>query len=144
MRTRSKALPVLLTALLVLGGTVGVSYAHAVQITQKQSPRQLKQSCDKAGGAYGIITRKGATYYAVAAGLMRLVEAIVRDQHTILAVSSLVRELHGIDDICLSLPTVIGRAGIVRMLRPSLAPEELAALRHSAEVLTAAVAASGL
>lgn len=94
--------------------------------------------------AYGIITRKGSTYYAVAAGLMRLVEAIVRDQHTILAVSSLVRDFHGIDDICLSLPTVIGRAGIVRMLRPALTPEELAALRHSAEVLTAAVSASGL
>lgn len=63
MRTRSKALPVLLTALLVLGGTVGVSYAHAVQITQKQSPRQLKQSCDKAGGAYGITNNGTAWCY---------------------------------------------------------------------------------
>ncbi|HYN16274.1 MAG TPA: L-lactate dehydrogenase [Terriglobales bacterium] len=85
--------------------------------------------------AYQIISRKGATYYAVAAGLMRIVEAIVRDQRTVLSVSSLVKDYCGIEDVCLSLPTVVCRSGIEWVLRLNLSQKEVAALRHSAQVL---------
>ena len=85
--------------------------------------------------AYHIIERKGATYYAVAAGLMRIVEAILRNQATVLSVSSLVADYYGIRDICLSLPAVITRAGVERVLCLELSSEEQQALRHSAEVL---------
>ena len=85
--------------------------------------------------AYHIIERKGATYYAVAAGLMRIVEAVLRDQHTVLSVSSLIRDYYGIDSLCLSLPTVVGRNGIERVLRLQLSESEQKALQHSAEVL---------
>ena len=85
--------------------------------------------------AYHIIQRKGATYYAVAAGLMRIVEAILRDQHTVLSVSSLIGDYYGIDNLCLSLPTVVGRNGIERVLRLQLNDTEQKALQHSAEVL---------
>ncbi len=60
--------------------------------------------------AYAIIERKGATYYAVAAGLVRIVQAILRDQRTVLSVSSLIEDYYGIDDVYLSVPTVVGRA----------------------------------
>ena len=86
--------------------------------------------------AYAIIERKGATYYAVAAGLMRLVEAILRDQRTILSVSSLISDYHGISDVYLSLPAVIGRDGIERVLRLKMTDEEAAGLRRSADVLS--------
>jgi L-lactate dehydrogenase len=85
--------------------------------------------------AYHIIERKGATFYAVAAGLMRIVEAILRDQHTVLSVSSLILDYYGINDLCLSLPTVVGRNGIERVLRLQLSETEQRALQHSAEVL---------
>ncbi|MDT8070693.1 MAG: L-lactate dehydrogenase [Terriglobia bacterium] len=85
--------------------------------------------------AYHIIERKGATYYAVAAGLMRIVEAILRDQHTVLSVSSLITDYYGIDGLCLSLPTVIGCNGIERVLRLQLSESEQMALQRSAEVL---------
>jgi L-lactate dehydrogenase len=85
--------------------------------------------------AYHIIERKGATYYAVAAGLMRIVEAILRDQRTVLSVSSLINGYYGIENLCLSLPAVVGRNGIDRVLRLHLNDEEETALRHSAEVL---------
>jgi L-lactate dehydrogenase len=85
--------------------------------------------------AYHIIERKGATYYAVAAGLMRIVEAILRDQHTVLSVSSLIRDYYGINNLCLSLPTVVGRNGIERVLRLQLSETEQNALQSSAEVL---------
>jgi L-lactate dehydrogenase len=85
--------------------------------------------------AYQIIERKGATYYAVAAGLMRIVEAILRDQSTVLSVSSLMCDYYGIDDVYLSVPTVVGRAGVERTLRLALSAEEASGLRRSAELL---------
>ena len=87
--------------------------------------------------AYRIVERKGATYYAVAAGLTRIVEAILRDQSTVLTVSSLIEEYYGIDDVYLCLPTVIGRNGVERVLRLELSAEEIGGLRRSAEVLSA-------
>jgi L-lactate dehydrogenase len=85
--------------------------------------------------AYEIIRRKGATYYAVAAGLMRITEAILRDQNTVLSISSLISDYYGIDDVCLSLPTVVSRRGIERVLRLELSPQEARGVRKSADVL---------
>lgn len=85
--------------------------------------------------AYNIIERKGATYYAVAAGMMRLVEAILRDQNTVLAVSTLIEGHYGISDICLSMPAVVNRSGVERVLRLDLSEREIDELQHSAEVL---------
>ncbi len=89
--------------------------------------------------AYRIIEAKGATYYAVAAALLRIIEAIVRDQRTVLSVSSLVDGAYGIRDVCLSLPSVTGRGGIEQVLPLSLSPEEESALRRSADVVRSAL-----
>ncbi len=97
----------------------------------------FKQTRD---AAYAIIERKGATYYAVAAGLIRIVEAILRDQHTVLSVSSAVTGAYGINDVCLSLPTIVNRNGVDRVLHLDLNPSEKAGLRHSAEVLKQIIA----
>ncbi len=78
--------------------------------------------------AYEIIERKGATYYAIGAGMQRLVEAIVRDQRTVLSVSSRIQGYYGIDDVAFSLPTVVDRRGVVEPLR-------LEGLRRSAAIL---------
>ena len=85
--------------------------------------------------AYHIIERKGATYYAVAAGLMRLTQAILRNQSTVLSVSSLIQDYYGIGDVCFSLPTVVNRGGIQEVLHLELNAEELQKLRSSADVL---------
>lgn len=85
--------------------------------------------------AYHIIERKGATFYAVAAGLLQIVEAIVRDQRTVLPVSSLIRDYNGIDDVYLSLPAVVHHDGIERVLRIDLSVAEFDGLRESARVL---------
>lgn len=90
--------------------------------------------------AYQIIERKHATYYAVAAGLMRIIQAIVRNQRTVLSVSSLVNGYYGMSDICFSLPTVVNQSGVEKVLRIELSEDEIAKLRHSAEVLQANVA----
>lgn len=65
--------------------------------------------------AYEIIQRKGATYYAVAAGIMRLTESILRNQNTVLSLSSLVQDFYGISDVCLSLPSVMNCCGVAEV-----------------------------
>ncbi|HEX8940060.1 MAG TPA: L-lactate dehydrogenase [Candidatus Limnocylindrales bacterium] len=94
--------------------------------------------------AYEIIERKGATYYAVAAGLMRIVEAILRDQRTVLSISSPVEDYYGIDDVCLSLPAVVDRGGVERVLRLELSPAEASGVRRSADVLRATLGELGV
>jgi len=85
--------------------------------------------------AYEVIDRKGATYYAVSVALVRIVEAILRDQHTVLTVSNLVRGSYGISDVMFSLPAVIGREGVERVVELALDDEEVAALKRCANVL---------
>ena len=94
--------------------------------------------------AYQIIERKGASYYAVAAGLMRIVEAVLRDQSTVLSVSSLIDDYHGMGDVCLSLPTVVNRGGVERVLGLELDPSEIEALHRSADILKSTIAHVGL
>ena len=94
--------------------------------------------------AYRIIERKGATYYAVAAGLMRVTEAILRHQNTVLSVSSLIHDYYGLGDVCFSLPAVIDRGGVQRVLRLELDETEIASLRRSAQVLQATIRDVGL
>ncbi len=85
--------------------------------------------------AYQIIERKGATYYAVATGLMRIVEAILRDQSTVLSVSSLIDGYYDVHDVCLSVPAVVDRGGIEKVLHLTLDEREVAGLQHSAQLL---------
>jgi L-lactate dehydrogenase len=94
--------------------------------------------------AYQIIERKGATYYAVASGLLRIVEAIVRDQSTVLSATSLLTGQYGLSDLCLSLPTVINRRGVSRVLELELSDNEREQLTRSASVLKASIAELGL
>jgi len=111
--------------------------ASGVPYDERKMEEIFQQTRD---AAYAIIQRKGATYYAVAAGLMRIVEAILRDQHTILSISSAMTGAYGISDVCLSLPTIVSRKGVDRVLHLDLNLSEKAALRHSAEVLKRTIA----
>lgn len=90
--------------------------------------------------AHDIIGRKGATYYGVAAGLQCIVEAILRDQHTVLCASSPVSGIAGIADVSLSLPCVVNRRGIKRTLPLKLAHDENEGLHRSAGVLQKSIA----
>ena len=92
--------------------------------------------------AYEIIRRKGATNFAIAASLLRIVEAIVRDEAAVLTVSSLLQGAYGIDGVCLSLPAVVGREGVRRTLPVPLDEAELAALLRSADAVRAVLASA--
>lgn len=85
--------------------------------------------------AYEIIRRKGATNYAIAAALTRIVEAVVRDESSVLTVSTLLRGEYGLSDVCLSLPCVIGREGVRRTLPVQLDAGERTLLAQSAQAI---------
>jgi L-lactate dehydrogenase len=89
--------------------------------------------------AYEIIRRKGATNFAIAAALARIIEAVVRDERSVLNVSTLVEEHYGIRDVCLSLPAIVDRSGIRRVLPIPLSEDETERLRLSAEAVRNAV-----
>ncbi|HRY26879.1 MAG: L-lactate dehydrogenase [Geminicoccaceae bacterium] len=90
--------------------------------------------------AYRIIEGKGATWFGIAGGLVRICRAIRGDERAVLTVSMLGDEVEGVGPVALSLPRVVGGSGIVGTLWPSLTPAESAALAQSARVIVAAAA----
>lgn len=85
--------------------------------------------------AYQIIERKGATYYGVAVAVKRIAEAIVKNEHAVLPVSSLMQGEFGLEDLCLSIPTVVGNAGVEKVIDIYLNNEENQKLHESAKAL---------
>jgi L-lactate dehydrogenase len=85
--------------------------------------------------AYDIIQRKRATYFGVAMAVKRICEVIVRNEEAILPVSTAMHGEHGIDDVVLSMPCVVGRNGIETQIPIVLSEEETAKLQESAKVL---------
>ena len=94
--------------------------------------------------AYQIIERKGATYYGIGMGLVRICEAILRGQNTVLSVSTLINDYYGIDDVYLSLPCVIGREGVQKFMRLPLDEKEVEGLQKSAVILKETIHSLGL
>ncbi len=85
--------------------------------------------------AYKIIEKKGATYYGIAMAVTRIAKSIVMDEHAILPVSTILHGQYGIEDVCLSVPSIVGRNGVEKALEIELSDNELGALRKSAEEL---------
>lgn len=85
--------------------------------------------------AYQIIEKKGATYYAIALALARICDAILHDQRSVLPVSSYLDGYHAITGVCLGVPTVVGRKGVVELVPLPLTDAEQSTLRQSADKL---------
>ena len=85
--------------------------------------------------AYEIIERKGATYYGIAMSVKKICEAVVRDEKSIMPVSSVQHGKFGINDVALSLPVIVGKNGVEGIVPISLVDEEQSKLKESAEIL---------
>jgi L-lactate dehydrogenase len=104
----------------------------------------LKKIADKARtGGLDILRGKGATYYGIGTALARIVRSILSDEHAVMTVSSLVPASTGLGEVCLSLPTILGRSGISRVVSPPLSAHEQDALECSAELLKRHIATVG-
>lgn len=102
----------------------------------KLSEKQKKQIFENAkNAAYAIIEGKQATYYAIAAGLVQLVKAILLNKRTVFTVSHLLEGEMGIKNVCLSLPRVIGENGIERKIDIIMNAKEKEMFKKSAAKL---------
>ena len=88
-----------------------------------------------------IIRAKGATYYGIGAALARIACAVLRDEHVVLTVSSLAPASLGFGEVSLSLPAVISRDGVARVLPVPMSASERKALEASAQTLKQYIAA---
>ena len=85
--------------------------------------------------AYSIIEAKGATYYAIALALDRIVTAILRDEAAVLNVSTLLEDYYGISDVYLGVPCVVDRQGVRQVMDIELTEGEQQLLHKSADKL---------
>ena len=87
-----------------------------------------------------IIQRKGATFYAIAMSVCHICECIFDNANAIISVSTMMHGEYGIEDCCLSIPTIVNAAGSVGKVLPDMTDEEVEKLRHSAEMLKNVIA----
>ena len=100
--------------------------------------RQVAQAGDE------VMRGKGYTSYAIGLATARIIEAVLYDEHQVLPVSSLLTGYAGISDVCLSVPSVVGRAGVLRVLPVPLSEDEREGLQHSARTVRAVLDKLGL
>lgn len=90
---------------------------------------------DVKNSAYEIINKKRATYYGIAMAVKRICEAIVRDEKSILPISSMMHGEYGIEGISLSMPAIVGKNGVETHVPIKLSDSEISDLQKSAKVL---------
>lgn len=89
--------------------------------------------------AYEIIEKKGATYYGIAMSVRRICEAIVRDEKSILPVSSVQKGNYGIEGVALSMPAIVGKHGVEGLVPIELSHKEAEDLQKSADTLKSVI-----
>ncbi len=101
------------------------------------SPEKAMEAYTKArDAAYRIIATKGATYYAIAVVINQLVEVILHNSKRVHPVSIPLEGEYGFTNVALSVPCVLGRNGVERIIQIPLSPEEKEKMKHSVEVLS--------
>jgi L-lactate dehydrogenase len=90
-----------------------------------------------------IIKGKGATNYAIGLAITNILEALLHDERRVLPLSGLLHGFRGLEDVCLSLPRIVGRKGIEPPLPIPMTVDEEAGLRESAERIRAVVKGLG-
>lgn len=99
----------------------------------EENTRQIAENVKNS--AYEIIQKKKATYYGIASAIRRICEVIIRDEKSILPVSSMMHGEYGIEDVVLSMPAIVGKYGIETRVPIDLSEEEIEDLKRSAQTL---------
>lgn len=89
--------------------------------------------------AYHIINYKGSTHYAIGLAMTKITGAILRNQHSVLTVSTMLQGEFGINDVCLSVPCIVSDKGIFRIIESPLSDREVELLNKSANILKEAI-----
>lgn len=102
------------------------------------SPEKAMESFEQAkNAAYRIIEGKGATYYAIGTVITHIVRSIQRDARTVMPVTHPIHDYYGVNDVALSVPCIVGKKGIEKVLTVQLDESEIEKLHASAEAVKA-------
>lgn len=105
-------------------------------VTELLSPQKLDEIEHKAkNAAYEIISKKGATYYAIGIVTEKILESILNNKMSIIPVSTFPGEQYGVTDVCIGIPAVIGANGIHKIWQQNLSEAEMQKLQSSASKL---------
>ena len=96
--------------------------------------REIRDSANE------IIKRKGATYYGIAMAVGRIAECIVKDEHAVLPISVVLDQEYGLGNVALSIPSIVGKNGLEKILKIPLGQAERSALDVSARQLQEVIA----
>ncbi len=115
----------------------GVSFLDFCTVCEKECPQDEREEIFKQvkNAAYEIINKKGSTYFAIALALVRIAGSILRDENSVLTVSTLLDGHYDVSDVCLSVPVILNGNGVSRILRIALDESEIKRLQASAAVL---------
>ncbi len=105
---------------------------------QKRVEEEVRNS------AYHIIDHKGATWFAVGLALTEIAKAVLRNQHNVLTVSSVLEGEYGLSEVSLGVPCMVSERGVEKVLEADLSADEMAALHRSARVVQDAIKALDL
>lgn len=103
----------------------------------KKQRRHIEQQVRDS--AYHIINYKGSTQFAVGLALVKITEAILRSQNSILTVSTLLDNDFDIKDVCISVPCIVSGNGVTKIIESPLTPSELRSMSESANILAKAI-----
>lgn len=104
-------------------------------LPQMSSGMQTKLFDRTRGSGAEVISKKGGAGWAVAISIREVIHAILLDKQCILPVSSLQQGAYGVKNVCYSIPTVIGRKGVLDQIEIALWPREKLGLQNSARAL---------
>ena len=124
-------------SLITVSGMELDTYCNTLGIKMEMDLDKIAEEMRTSGAK--VIGLKGATYYAIALSVTRICDCIMRDTNSVLAISTMINNRYGINDVCLSLPAIIGKTGIIEVINPPLLPAEEERLQNSANTLKALI-----
>jgi malate dehydrogenase len=111
------------------------STVGGVPITELMTPEQIERIIERTrnGGAEIVsLLKTGSAYYAPAAAVWEMIDAIVNDRHKILPCAAMLRGEYGVDGLFVGVPVRLGRVGVDQIVEIDLLPDERAAFARSA------------
>ncbi len=120
-------------AMIGLPSYCSVSGIPLPQLFSKEKIDELLERTRKAGDLIVVLAQRSSAYYAPSAALSEMVDAIHMDLGRIFPVSLQLSGEYGLEGAAVSLPAVVGKGGVRRVLTPELTEEELSRLRKSVD-----------
>ena len=118
------------------------SSVNGIPLRHLLNEQQLDDAIDKTRKvAAEVIAKKGATFYAPANGIARMVEAVFYDKRALLPVSAYVEGEYGLSSLCIGVPAIIGKEGVEKIIELELQGKEKESFLKGANILKEAIAA---